>query len=119
MPIPTGQLDKRVSVQKPVAGVGSMGEPRQSWPELTPAWAMIDDLRGEELERGRRIEARVSTMIVTPYHPQIDPTCRIVWTTEGAGTVVFQIAAVLDWHRRHDQLRLACYVVDGDTPDGE
>ena len=120
MPIPTGQLDKRLALQRPVPGSGALGEPLPGWQTVTTVWAMVDDLRGEELERAKRIEARASTMLVFEYLPTVRPDWRAVWTEkEGsapARTVVFHFVEVRDWHQRHLQLRVAAYAIDGEAP---
>lgn len=120
MAIPIGQLDKRITLQRPVTGAGALGDPRPAWQTVATVWAMVDDLRGDELERAKRIEARASTVLVFEYLPAVRPDWRAVWTEkEGAAaarTIVFHFVEVRDWHQRHVQLRVAAYSVDAEAP---
>lgn len=96
-----GELRKRVTLQRLVAGRDSLGGVTESWEDVGTYWAAVEPLKGHEFFAASQVNAEVTGRIRMRYRPGVDPTMRAA-----LGTRVFAIQAVIDVDERHRELHL-------------
>lgn len=101
-----GKLRHRVTIQQLVAGSPQQhgtGEPDVAWTDVATVWAGIRPLGGRELFLAQQAASRVEAEIEIRYRSGLDTAMRVVH-----GSVVYDIAAIIDPEERHARLILRC-----------
>ena len=106
MPIRTGRLNRRITLQQPVTAQNSYGEKVVTWEGVCTVWAGVEAIRGEEFFTARQHGAETSHKIVI-RNPgfAVPATWRAV-----AGETVYEIEAVIP-QTAGDVVELMCKVV--------
>ncbi len=93
MILPVGKLDRRITIQESVRGVGAAyGEPTQTWTDWATVWANVYSGAGRELEAARQITAEIDTQFQIRYVAGLKPTMRISY--EGRIYDIYRIEEV-------------------------
>ena len=62
-----GQLNRRVTLQRPSNAQDSFGAVQSTWIDVATVWADIQPLSGRELENARRMASEISHQITLRY----------------------------------------------------
>lgn len=62
-----GQLNRRITLQAPVATLDTYGVPTPGWTDIMTLWATIEPLSGRELVNAQRIASEISHQITVRY----------------------------------------------------
>jgi SPP1 family predicted phage head-tail adaptor len=106
MSLAAGQLDQRVTIQRPVAGQDAAGQPLTTWEDLaaTPTvWAASEPLRGKEFIAAGQMQATVDTRFRIRHRSDVDSSMRVVWRG-----VPYQIVGVVEPSGAKESLELMC-----------
>lgn len=68
-PIRSGQLTRRIRIQRRSTVQDSFGGPALTWIDVASLWAGIEPLTGRELESAQRMASEVSHQITVRYQP--------------------------------------------------
>jgi SPP1 family predicted phage head-tail adaptor len=99
-----GQLDQRVTVQAPSAGVDLFGQPLpDAWADVATVWAQVAPLAGREFLAAAAVQSEVTAKITMRYRPGITSAMRVV---HGADT--YDITAVIHIKSARQELQLMC-----------
>jgi SPP1 family predicted phage head-tail adaptor len=74
-----GRMDRRITLQRQVQGVGQNGEPTSEWAAWLTVWANAYSGSGRELEAARQISAEISTQFQIRWVDGLSATMRILW----------------------------------------
>ena len=66
-PVRSGQLNRRITLQRQSTAQDSYGGPVRTWTDLGTFWAEIQPLSGRELESAQRMASEISHQIVVRY----------------------------------------------------
>lgn len=90
--VATGEMKKKVSIQKYTATRGAEGGVIKGFVEENTMWAKINPLSGQERVEADKNNSNVSHRIsMRFYSPGLTPADRIVWNSR-----TFDITAVID-----------------------
>jgi SPP1 family predicted phage head-tail adaptor len=89
------KLDRRITIQRPVATQNTYGEQVISWVKVADLWAQKRDMKGMERFAAQQVMAQVDTKFVIRYRSDVTPINRLVF--EGRN---YDIASVLELGRR-------------------
>ena len=118
----TGDLDKRITLYKPVYGGGAQfgsatfDEARYEntsqdeivgWTPVATVWAAILPKDGKEIGEAGRIVALTGIPIKIRYRRGLDKRMRVVYRTRW-----FEVQAIVDPLERHESLLLDCLEVE-------
>lgn len=92
-----GQLNNRVMLQAPAAGVDLIGQPVAAWADVAPLWANVRYLSGIATLKADAQSAMAKASIRIRYRTGITTAMRV---THGA--TVFRITAVLPDEQRRE-----------------
>lgn len=101
-----GPLNSRVSIQTRATGQDALGQPLESWIELTPAWANIRHPSGSEAIRADAQTSIVRASIRVRLRTDVTSRMRVVH-----GATTYEIKAVLPDVVRGEFMDLLCEVV--------
>lgn len=96
-----GQMQHRVTVEKPIHRMDSQGGYVDTWEPVCTVWAQIQPLEGRELIEAMQVVWHVSHKIYMRYNPLIDAGYRIRY-----GDRVFNIVAIIDTDMQHKELEV-------------
>jgi SPP1 family predicted phage head-tail adaptor len=78
MILPIGKLDRTITIQQLIQGVGAdYGEPTEKWTTWLECWANVYFGGGREFEAARQINAEIDTQFQIRYVFGLLPTMRI------------------------------------------
>lgn len=89
------KLDRRITIQRPVANQNAFGEPIITWTDVDAIWAEKRDMRGMERFAAQQVMAEVDAKFVIRYRSDVTPLNRIVFDGRN-----YDIASVLELGRR-------------------
>ncbi len=101
-----GQLDKRITIQKPTEGTATgYGDRPVMWLDVFEAWAESMPQRGREFFRAMQVVAAMTHLFRLRYRSDVTftPNYRIT-----LGSRTFAIAAVVDVDEAHKEWRVSC-----------
>lgn len=101
-----GERRFRVTFQSATVSQDGFGEPDQTWSSLATAWALVQDIRGQERYNGAEIKAELTTRIVTRAQTalaSLGPGDRATWSGH-----TYDIRAVIPRDFRRQELELLC-----------
>lgn len=97
--MPTGDFDKRVSIQSVSGSRDAHGQVAQTWATAVKRWASIVDTSGNELRRAQQVNAEVSAVItLREQYDALTSKHRIVF-----GSRTFNIESVIGGSDRTPQ----------------
>jgi SPP1 family predicted phage head-tail adaptor len=90
-----GDLDRRITIERPAAAQNGFGEDVPSWAEVATVWASKRDLTGAEYFRAASINAEITTRFRLRYLAGLTADMRIV-----IGSEIYVIASIAELGRR-------------------
>lgn len=100
----TGNLRRRISIQRKDMTQDSYGQPSLTWVSVADTWADIQPLSGRELEIAQAINAEVSHQVTIRHREGITAAMRIVYQ----GRYFNITSPPLDVDMRHKEIQLMC-----------
>lgn len=100
----SGKLRHRVTLQQLVdnsPGHDTGGGLTQTWTDVSTVWASVEPLKGREFIAAQAVNAEVTGLIKMRYLAGVNERMRV---THGSDT--YDILAVVDVEKRHEQLWL-------------
>ena len=74
VPLESGELDRRITIQQRAEGLGSSGFPEPVWTDLATVYASKQDATAtERFAANQQAAARFDSRWETPYRTDIDP----------------------------------------------
>lgn len=101
-----GKMNKRVSIQKSVAGypaVNDFGEPNIVWEELDEVWSSVEPLTGREFWAQQQIQSEITVRFRIRYRSDILNGMRILYNS-----AYYMIKSIIDPLEKHEELQLMC-----------
>lgn len=98
-----GQLNCRVTLQSPVTGTDSIGQPVNGWQEIGPVWASIRFLNGLESIKAGAQSSIAKASIRIRYRSDLTTAMRVLH-----GARIFEIVAVLPDEQKREHVDLVC-----------
>lgn len=95
-PVRSGQLNRRITLQRQSIAQDSYGAPILAWTDLGTFWAEIEPLSGRELESAQRMASEVSHQIVMRYQAIFADTRRVASYRALYRARIFNIHAALN-----------------------
>jgi SPP1 family predicted phage head-tail adaptor len=77
--IGAGDLDRRVTIQRPTTTRGETGGPEASWAALAAVWAKVRDLSGKETFSATAAGSDVSRVVTIRYRTDVSDAMRILF----------------------------------------
>jgi SPP1 family predicted phage head-tail adaptor len=93
MAIRSGDLTRRVTIQKRTDTVDSYGEPVPAWTAYATRWAAVEEMSASERFTGREEMAEVSHRIRLRSIAGVRPSWRVVWRQLEATTLASALGA--------------------------
>jgi SPP1 family predicted phage head-tail adaptor len=107
-PLMPGRLRIPVVIQRPVYATKENGERVATWETVTRAYASIEPLQGQQLERAKAFGATVTHKMITRWQQGISPDMRVVF-----GNRKFSITAALNVEEANRELDIYATEVIG------
>ncbi len=82
MPLRAGQLDRRITLQRPVPTRDSYGAELVAWQDLATVWAKVEPMGGDEGFRADQPTARQVTRFTIRYRAGVAPAMRVLYGGE-------------------------------------
>jgi SPP1 family predicted phage head-tail adaptor len=101
-----GKLNSRVLIQQQSTTQDALGQPVQTWTDLTTVWASIVHVSGIEAVKADALTSTVRASIQIRYNSAITAGMRAV-----SGATTYSIIAVLPDMARKEYVNLACEVL--------
>ena len=101
-----GRLNRRCQLQSPSQSVDDLGQPIEGWTDFAQVWGNIRHLNGSEAIKAGAVTSVVSASIRIRYRLDITAGMRVL-----AGSVVYEIKAVLPDAVRREYVDFVCEVV--------
>lgn len=101
--INAGDLDRRITLQKPVVTRGSDGAENLAYSSVVTVWANYMAEGGKEVYLAKRTNAEVRALFQIRYRSGITPKWRVKF-----GNRYFEILFINDTNARQGELVLAC-----------
>ena len=102
-----GRLSTLVTIQQKSAGVDAIGQPLpENWATLRQEWANVRHQSGAEAIKAGAVVSVVSASIRIRYRTDINAGMRVL-----AGSVVYEIRAVLPEMGRREYVDLVCELI--------
>lgn len=98
MTIEAGKLNKRITIERPVAVAG---EGVTSWATVCTVWAQIRPLVGNRRYQAQQLNADVAGQVVIRYRRDITTSMRILYSVR-----YFQIISIIDPDEKHETLEI-------------
>jgi SPP1 family predicted phage head-tail adaptor len=103
MPLQSGQLRHRVSIEVNTPTRSATGAEVPGWTLLADRWAAVLPQAGREFYAAKQLHAEVTHLITIRGPLAVQPEMRI-----RMGGRLFDILSVIDVEERHQELRLLC-----------
>lgn len=100
----TGNLRRRISIQRKDTARDSYGQPNLVWVLVAEVWADIQPLSGRELEIAQAMNAEITHQVTVRYREGITAAMRIVYQ----GRFFNITSPPLDVDMRHKEMQLMC-----------
>jgi SPP1 family predicted phage head-tail adaptor len=101
--INAGDLDRRVTLLRPVYADDNYQDEIASWEPAVEVWAAVNPEKLRELNEASRTVSETGVPIVIRYRPGIDARWRVRERERE-----YEITSIVDIARRHVQLQLNC-----------
>lgn len=107
MPIASGRLSRKITVQSVSRSANAFGEMEETWSDASPAnaWAEIRPVTAREYIAGKGVVGEVTHRITLRYRSDIDQDSRILYVDSGR-TRYFEIVGLIDIMERHEVLEI-------------
>ena len=69
-----GQLNRRITLQAPLATLDAYGVPTPGWTDVMTVWGAIEALSGRELVNAQRISSEISHQLTVRYSSALTDT---------------------------------------------
>lgn len=102
----SGDLRRRVTIQKQVPSKDSEGLPIIMWLNVATVYAAIEPLRGREFFQAGAEISEVNTRIRIRYLSGVLPNMRVLY-----GSRIFNVRTSIDIDDRHREMHLMCQEV--------
>ncbi|WP_374374500.1 phage head closure protein [Dongia sp.] len=99
--IKAGELDRRVTLLRPVIGRDGAGGPVTSWQNAGRVWAKVKDISGREYFAAAQVNAEITTTFLIRYRADITPDMRIRYRDRD-----YDIVAVPEVGNRNEGLQI-------------
>lgn len=74
-----GQLDQRLTLQVPAAGLDAHGGETGAWVDIGTVWGRAEPLRGRDFFAAAQTQASVSVRFTVRYSAALTAARRVVW----------------------------------------
>jgi len=101
--IDPGQLRTPLTLQTLTTSKDSLGQPIETWSDITTVWAKVSPLNARETFWASQTQASTTHTIVCRYDARITTTCRFVMD----GSRVLNVDGVKDEDSRRIQLTIS------------
>jgi SPP1 family predicted phage head-tail adaptor len=101
-----GNLNRRVTIQRPDTGVDALGQPVGTWSDVAQVWASIINKSGLQALRADQPVSIVQSSIRIRYRADLTAAMRVMH-----GATVYEIVAVLPEEAGRQWTDLVCQVV--------
>ena len=98
----TGQLDRRITIQRASRTRNAVGELIDTWSTFAEAWAYKRDVRAGQRVAADQVVADIDTVFTIRYRAGVTPDMRVAY-----GGLVYDIKGVAELGRREWQ-ELSC-----------
>ncbi|MBD8051329.1 phage head closure protein [Limnohabitans radicicola] len=92
----TGELNRRVTLQRRNAAQDSFGEVNAGWVDVQTIWSAIQPLSGRELELAQKVASEVTHRLTIRYQPSLTDTRAVAGMRALYKTRVFNILASMN-----------------------
>jgi SPP1 family predicted phage head-tail adaptor len=96
------KMDRRITLQRPVATQNDYGEEVITWTKVTDLWAEKRDLKGLEKWAAQQVAAEKDIRLLIRYRTDVTPVNRILFESRE-----YDIKSVLELGRR-ESLEITC-----------
>ncbi len=79
MPVMTGTLRERVTLETPNPTQDASGQPIEDWLPTAELWASVVTAGARESIRGQQMDATTTHAVVVRYRTDLDTTKRFAW----------------------------------------
>jgi SPP1 family predicted phage head-tail adaptor len=111
MAIDSGQLNRRVTIQRPSTSQDEYGQPTDDWQEFITTWARISTITGKELYAlGPGFTAQVTHNISIRWRSGVTSAMRINYRGR-----IFQVQSVSDPDENRVELDILCLEINEGT----
>lgn len=98
-----GELNKRITIQKPDNAQDSFGQLVENWKDVATVWASISPLVGREFFAAETVNSEVTHKVKIRYRQGITPDMRVKFRDR-----YFSIQSVINFKEQSIELQLMC-----------
>lgn len=108
MTLRTGELRKRVLLQRRNSAQDAYGQQVTTWTTILDTWAKIETLTGGQLDRARSIYNHSSHQVVMRWRALLDDVRQVGSYRVLYGMRIFDVGASMDMDERNKEVTLLC-----------
>lgn len=100
------KLNRRVVLQRRVAGKDALGQPNTGWQEVAPVWAHIRNENGAQTIKAGAETSKLKASIRIRYRSGLSEDMRVLY-----GAIAYQIQAILPDEDNKQFVDLVCEAI--------